>query len=153
MLALTYSPSCHMFQLHMAEVMLGYPKDTRSARWGQSRDTCTPSPSLLVPPRGTPALLSSSMHARFSLSLSSLFLDLIYSTTCHHGDMFFDFTHPPFPGMFLLDPYMGSGTASGTPLESLVVHHIPFMDVTSCKLPDLLGHQLCNSFLCLSFTC
>ena len=31
---------------------------------------------------------------------------------------------------------MGSGTASGTPLESLVVRHIPFTDVTPCKLPD-----------------
>jgi hypothetical protein len=55
---------------------------------------------------------------------------------------------------FPLDPiHMGSGTASGTPLESLVVRHIPFTDVTSCKLPDPLGHHLCNSILCLSFTC
>jgi hypothetical protein len=57
-------------------------------------------------------------------------------------------------GMFSLDPiHMGSGTASGTTIESLVVRHIPFTDVTSCKLPDPLGHHLCNSILCLSFTC
>jgi hypothetical protein len=100
MLTLTYSPSGHMIRLHMAEAMLGYPKDTRSARRGPSRECMYPHSLLSSTPRGTPALLSSSMQLG-SLSLSHF--SLIKQSRTVTMTTVFDFTHPPVPGMFSLD--------------------------------------------------